>query len=637
MLRKRSTHLAVLILFAVATVASRSWTQTFTPPPPGAVGPGAAGLAVGMPKLPPVATPRHQIALPGPGQGPPNVYLPAARTAPFDHGASIQDLPNVFLRQMSPTADVAPDTIISQPYVGTMDETLRGLSLKETIYIALINNPTVKAQQLNPLASEESIEIANGAFDPSLSANSDIEKSVVPSNSPFQTTGSHYTTKVYDWNFGLDKTLATTNGTLGITFNNERLYTNGSFVSVNPAYSPTLALSLSQPLLRNFGWQFATLNVRIAESAQKQSQWNLAQNLQDFVLRVGGDYWNVVLAEENLQVAQYALRLNNDLVRQNGISVRVGTLAPIDLQEAQSAASTSEANVYTAIAALKAARSALREDVMLNPNGMFVPQEIEPIDKPNPEAEPPHEQEVALEQAVEYRPSLAAMREAIRGALMQVKYSENQTLPQLNVGAQFGVNSTAGATNCIAFPGITAPNCLNTLGKPGVGLPFKGLYPDALNRMFSFGYYDYAGVLNFQYPLDNAAARATLAQSRVEYEALRMQYRADLSQAVVSVQTALANLEADIERVQATRAATYYGARSLHDEEVRFKVGLATTHDLLQFQDELISAQGNQVQAEVDLENAKLSLEHEEGTLLGAFQVDFQIQNPNRSHWYTAF
>jgi len=70
---------------------------------------------------------------------------------------------------------------------------------------------------------------------------------------------------------------------------------------------------------------------------------------------------------------------------------------------------------------------------------------------------------------------------------------------------------------------------------------------------------------------------------------------------------------------------------------VRFKVGLATTHDLLQFQDELISAQGNQVQAEVDLENAKLSLEHEEGTLLGAFQVDFQIQNPNRSHWYTAF
>ncbi|HUY39013.1 MAG TPA: TolC family protein, partial [Candidatus Binataceae bacterium] len=196
---------------------------------------------------------------------------------------------------------------------------------------------------------------------------------------------------------------------------------------------------------------------------------------------------------------------------------------------------------------------------------------------------------------------------------------------------------TAGATNCIAFPGITAPNCLNTSGKPGVGLPFKGLYPDALNRMFSFGYYDYAGVLNFQYPLDNAAARATLAQSRVEYEALRMQYRADLSQAVVSVQTALANLEADIERVQATRAATYYAARSLHDEEVRFKVGLATTHDLLQFQDELISAQGNQVQAEVDLENAKLSFEHEEGTLLGAFQVDFQIQNPNRSHWYTAF
>ena len=67
------------------------------------------------------------------------------------------------------------------------------------------------------------------------------------------------------------------------------------------------------------------------------------------------------------------------------------------------------------------------------------------------------------------------------------------------------------------------------------------------------------------------------------------------------MQTALANLEADHKRVQATRQATYYAAQSLHDEEIRFKVGMATTHDLLQFQEQLISAQGNQVQAEVDL------------------------------------
>jgi outer membrane protein len=174
---------------------------------------------------------------------------------------------------------------------------------------------------------------------------------------------------------------------------------------------------------------------------------------------------------------------------------------------------------------------------------------------------------------------------------------------------------------------------------PGSGtkLPFGGIYGDALNRLFGFGFYNYAAVLNFEYPLDNAAARAVLAQTRVQYETLRMQYRASISTAVVAVQTAVANLVADQKRVQATRQATYYAAQSLHDEEIRFRVGMATTHDLLQFQEQLISAQGNQVQAETDLEDARLSLEHEQGTLLRAFQVDFQLQDPHRTHWYSQF
>ena len=43
------------------------------------------------------------------------------------------------------------------------------------------------------------------------------------------------------------------------------------------------------------------------------------------------------------------------------------------------------------------------------------------------------------------------------------------------------------------------------------------------------------------------------------------------------------------------------------------------------------------LQAETDLEDARLSLEHEQGTLLRAFQVDFQLQDPHRTHWYSQF
>jgi outer membrane protein TolC len=566
--------------------------------------------------------------------------MTTSQSAQFEHGASVLSLPGTFAKQMSPAQRIAPESIISQAYLRTRDDTVRGMTLKQAIYIGLLNNPNVKVAELDPLAAQEAVGVANGAFDPALTSEGDIMKSVVPVTSPFQVVNSRaFTTKLYDWDFGLNKVSALTNGTFGITFDNNRTLSNSSFASINPSYTPQLAFSVSQPLLRNFGWNFATINVRIAESAQKSSQWNMAQTIQDFVLRIGTDYWNVVEAEENLQVAEYALRLNSDLVRQNRISLQVGTLAPIDLQEAQSAEATSAANVYTAQAAQRAARAALRQDVMMNPSETFVPQEIEPIDKPNPARESSPNEEVALETAIQYRPSLEGMREAIRGALMQVKYAENQTLPQLNLGAQVGLNAVAGTTPCIRNFTGTVGNCAAAprIPRSGTKLPFGGIYGDALNRLFGFGFYNYAAVLNFEYPLDNAAAKSVLAQTRVQYEALRMQYRAAISSAVVAVQTALANLEADQKRVQATREATYYAAQALHDEEIRFRVGMATTHDLLQFQEQLISAQGNQVQAEVDLEDARLSLEHEEGTLLRAFQVSFELQSPRRSPWYTKF
>jgi len=331
------------------------------------------------------------------------------------------------------------------------------------------------------------------------------------------------------------------------------------------------------------------------------------------------------------------LKFNNDLVRVNRISLQVGTLAPIDLQEAQSAAATAEANLFAAEAALKTAQVQLRQDVMLNPAGTFVPADIEPADAPNPSYTINTNEESALERMVQYSPALGGLREAIRTALLQVKFSENQVLPQLNLGAQFGATAAAGSAMCI--PNLRAglpSNCRLAL-VPGSRLPFGGIYGDALNRMLNAQFYNYAAVVTFEMPLDNAAAKAALAQARISYEQSRMQYREALSQTVAQVESSIGNVHAFEKQVEATRNATFYAEQSLHDEQVEFRVGMATTHDLLQYQNELVTAQGNEVQADVGLENARLALWHAEGTLMNVFNIDFQIQNPHVSPWYTRF
>ena len=575
-------------------------------------------------------------------QTPPQASVPPSASNQFEHHDDLLNLPRIFARQWSLTREVAPENVISQRYLRSESPTARGLTLKEAIYIAMQNNPSLKAAELDPVASMESVREANGTFDPNLTAQGDIEKTVVPVTSPFQTGSSGgFVQKFYDWNFGLNKVSSVTNGTWGVTFNNDRALSNSAFAGVNPAYQPSLDLSLSQPLLQNFGWKFATINVEIAESGQKQAQWTYGQAMQDFVQKIGGDYWNVVLAEENLEVARAALTFNLDLVRQNTISVKVGTLAPINLQEAQSAAATAEANVYTAEANLKNSRTQLRQDVMLNPYRTFIPEQIQPLTRPNPQEQIVVDEERALELAVQYLPSLGSMREAIRDALLQVKYSENQVLPQLNLGAQIGLTSVAGYTPCVTpslRQGFRAEIALPRL-RPDAGskAPLGGIYGDALDRLWGFSYYNYAAVLTFQMPLDNAIPRAALAQARVQYEQQRVLYRAALSQAVVNVESAISNLYADQKRAYATASATYYARQALHDEQVMFRVGMATTHDLLQYQEEEVSAEGNQVQAEVDLENAKLALAHSDGTILQQFQINWEVQSPHELPWYAAF
>jgi outer membrane protein TolC len=222
---------------------------------------------------------------------------------------------------------------------------------------------------------------------------------------------------------------------------------------------------------------------------------------------------------------------------------------------------------------------------MLNPAGTFVPEDVEPAQSPNPSYVINESEETGLERMVEYSPALGGLREAIRTSLLQVKFAENQLLPQLNLGAQFGVTAVTGTAECIENfrPGPSNCTVPPSTTANGSRLPFGGIYGDALNRMLDAKFYNYAAVLSFEMPLDNAAAKAALAQARIAYEQARMQYREALSQQVVQVESAIGNLHAYKQQVEATRNATFYAEQSLHDEQVEFRVGMATTHDLLQY------------------------------------------------------
>ena len=165
---------------------------------------------------------------------PPPVNVSSSAADQFERNP-ILSLPEVFVHQNTPGSEVPPEAMISQPYIATVDRGTRLLSLKEAIYVAIRNNPALAATQLDPIAATESVNQANAAFDPDLTSQLDVTKQVTPVSSVFQVLhGDAYTQKFYDWNFGVNKVFATTNGTLSLNFDNDRALTNSAFSSVNP-------------------------------------------------------------------------------------------------------------------------------------------------------------------------------------------------------------------------------------------------------------------------------------------------------------------------------------------------------------------------------------------------------------------
>jgi outer membrane protein TolC len=353
----------------------------------------------------------------------------------------------------------------------------------------------------------------------------------------------------------------------------------------------------------------------------------------------------VVQADANLKVQQAALLFNNDLVRVNRANVRMGMLAKVNLTEALSAAATALANVRAAQAAVDSADTTLRQDVAYNPQDALIAQHLEPAQEPDVNPTEEGSGQAALKKMLQSSPALAGMRESIRSALIQVQYAENQTLPQLNLGMQFGFTNEAGNSKCTATISVpSTANCFDPTGPtvpPGANnaaeLPFSGGYGSALNKMFDFAFYDYAAVLGFSMPLDNAAPEAALAQAQISLNQTRLQYRQALYQGALQVKSAFDDLVAYQQQVEATAEATSYAQESLHDVRLEFREGTATTNQLLQYQSNLVAAQNNEVLAQVGLENGRLALWHAEGTLLDHFNINFQVRNPHQTPWYSRF
>lgn len=533
------------------------------------------------------------------------------------------------------------------------------LTLADCVALAIANNTQLQLDRLTPLGARVQIRRAQSIFDPALYASINLDRYRRESASyreivdATDENGQHIppdqidtgalgfflgppTTEQHrlNGNLGIRKLLIT-GAQMQAEWRNQRRGSNSPFQALYPEYTSELDLSLNQPLLRDFGLSFTTLRIRIAQTQSSAASRQYEAALSNLVKRVETAYWLLVGTRENVVVRELGLQVANELLRQNQGKFNVGTVPRTSVLEAQADVARREADLIEAKKLHTNSRDALRAILNVEQQDSQSLLIVEPADPPT--AVPVEvDLDESLKTALEHRAELSAARLDLKGAAMQLKVAENQLLPRLDAVGLIGLNRLGGSGNRTTTPFETtgADGSTSTINIVTQS-PYGDSYADTLK--FKDDFYSYAAGVILEIPLDNAAAKAQYQQTRIGTEQSRLGLR-QLQEAVTAeVKKATNDVQADTKAIEATRLARELAEENVRNQQARFDVGLGTTKDLLDFQDQLTQARAEEVRTLTQYRIDVAELRRVEGTLLHAHNVDLTDQPEESTPWWARF
>jgi HAE1 family hydrophobic/amphiphilic exporter-1 len=515
--------------------------------------------------------------------------------------------------------------------VGVDENALWYLSLHEAILKALENNNEIQVQRHTVRINELAIKALKGTYDPVLFVGTPapvtptatgaisslagasgpglgFESRSLPVASRLQAgrDSNAQTSRTFSYNVSLSQTLPT-GGNWQLALSNQRVVTNSIFATLNPQYATTLAIDVTQPLLRNFRLPPTEQQIRIAKKALDLSDSQFRQRVIEIITQVQKAYFDLVFAIRNVEIMQESVELAKVQHQNNLQQVEAGTLAPLELHQSTAEIERRQQDLILAIAQVTTAENALKGLILPNLNDDLWRANIVPTE--NIEVLPPAiDEESALRLALQNRPELEQIRRQKEQNEVNIKYFANQTRPQVNLVARYASFGIAG----LEVP----PDPRFPFGGGAVPAEFLGGPATALGNAFRQRYRHVAVGVSFSLPLRNQTAHANLGQARARARILDFQEQQLVQQIAIEVRNAVQNVLAARQSIAAARAARLAREKQLEGEQLRFEAGITTNYLVLQYQNQLSWARGAELQALVNYNKAIAELQRVMATTL---------------------
>jgi outer membrane protein len=512
------------------------------------------------------------------GQTPPTAAQPPAAQTP----------PATTQPQQAPPMPALPST---EPPPQPTGPTKR-LTLDEAVQSALEQNLTLQVQRIDPRVQDYAVAQARSVWLPSVVSSVSYQNADLVNNQSFVSGASALSTTATNGQAGFQQFLQT-GGSYSATWNLGRATSTASSNVFNPSTSGSLNLQFSQPLLRNFSIDASRQNLLITKVNRQMSDIQLRQVVVGTVRNVKLGYWSLVGARSNLEVAQQSLDLSRQTLKDNQTRVEVGTMAPIDIVQAQAEVASNEEQVIVAQAAVQAAEDTLRTLIYDPQSPNFWTQHLEPSETPTLTTAQ-IDVDAAVKSALDKRTDLLQAAKLMEESQINIRYTKNQLLPAVNGQVTYGTNALGGASTSLTRS-----------------------YGSVLGDVFSAAFPNWSVGVSVSYPLGQNNAQAGLARARLQYHESELQVRQLQMTVAQQVRDVVRRVNTNLKRIDATRAARELSERKLEAEQKKFAVGLSTSFQVVQAQRDLATARYNEVQAILDYTTSLADYEAVQETSVG--------------------
>jgi outer membrane protein len=421
-----------------------------------------------------------------------------------------------------------------------------------------------------------------------------------------------------------------------VSWNNSRTSSTSTANLFNPAVQSTLTIGFSQALLNGFGIAVNTRNIRIANNNRKIADWAFAQLAITTITNTITAYWELVYARANVKVDEQAMTVSQKLYSDNKKQLDAGTMAPLDVTRAQSELATDRQNLIVARTVQLQDEQILKNAITKDPLAPDVVNvEIITTDQPTQPAiiENPSFEE-SLKEAFAKRPELQEQLYNLKNGEIDIQATRNALLPSLTLSGQYSSVGLAGNApikgTSTQVPDLQLP-ILDENGNPvlvnGVPIfepetktPILGTsqqgFTTAQSQLFHNRFPDYSAQLTLSLPLRNRSAQADSARAILT----QRQEEATLQQlknaALLDVRNTYIALTQDRAQVEAASEARQLQQETFDAEQKKYRLGASTVYNVILTQRDLIAAQGTELRALANLEEAKANYERALGRTL---------------------